>query len=337
MTVAKDSVTNFSGSNTFSTTVTPVGTPRGVIAHIHYPGGSDDVTSVTHNGDALAEVDFSPILLTSGETASVHTYFLGSGISAGAQTVEVVSGATTKYVTVITLTAAADTGVISAMGDWGTATNPQGVLPVYGQSAFASMVWASGQASVSNVTPLTDWTSENEVDHGAQVSGVYSYDTISTSDVPWGYTSGFEDVTLHGVTIGEEPLTEQRVERIGQHLSAGNESNPSVSLSEALIADTLYLIALSRDGTAGGVSSDDGFNTELGPLPSSGGSQRFYLFEKIATGSEGSTLSFTGGNDGYSIQVFKVLDADTTTPIAASAADSSESSTTTPDPRKSVV
>lgn len=103
--VGHDAISNsaeFSKAEAFTWTHTPVATnPRGILVFVVQDSesgvASDQVTTVTYGGVAMAEVTSSPYLKTLGANdASLHAFFLGTGIPTGAQTVSVTSTGTQK-------------------------------------------------------------------------------------------------------------------------------------------------------------------------------------------------------------------------------------------------
>lgn len=206
MAIAFDKFTDLgNGTGNISATHTPVGTPRGVIVHVTSTGASDEVSGVTYGGTAMTEVTGSPVVLGGGEDGNVSSWFLGASIPTGAQTVTVtVSGATNKAAYCITYTASDDTEVVDTSSTSSTsAANPSFTVSLGGRSCAVSEIWYSGMGDPTNVTPLTGWTSRAEFDFGSDIGGIYTYDTIGTSDVTAGYTSGADDVVILATAIAE--------------------------------------------------------------------------------------------------------------------------------------
>lgn len=208
MTVAYDAVSNATeGTSTLSWTHTPAGTPRGVIVFVvQNAGATDEVTGITYGGVALTEATGSPLLKAAAEDGGVYCYHLGTSIPTGAQTVVVNVDATgtTKAAVAFTVTAAADTNVqdtTTISSD--AATNPSATLSLVGSTCFCAEAFMSGQASVSAISPPTDWTSRYEFDFTAQTAGFYTYDTIGSTDVAMGWTQTSDDAICIGVAITE--------------------------------------------------------------------------------------------------------------------------------------
>lgn len=209
MTIAYDAVSSATeGTGTLTWTHTPAGTPAGVIVYVIQNTGTDLVTGVTYGGITMSEVTDSPNLKAAAEDGAVYGYFLGSSIPTGAQTVEVsvTGGAITKAAVAITVTAAGDTAVqdtdVTINSD--AEADPSATLSLGGNSCFCAIGFMSGIGATANITPLTDWTSRYEFDFTNQTAGVYTYDTIGTSDVAIGWDQTSEDAVAVGIAITED-------------------------------------------------------------------------------------------------------------------------------------
>lgn len=204
---AFDAFATGSGSASLSWTHTPVGTPRGIIVQTVTNNVTDNViTGVTYGGVAMSEVLGSPNVHATGEPAVVNTFFLGSNIPVGPQTVTVLfSGVDAKRGISISLTGTADIEVIdignSINGD--SVANPSEILTLDGRSCFCSIGFQSGQGAVTLITPLPDWTERFESDMGAQVVGFYTYDIIGTIDVTSGWIQTAEDAVAISIAVSE--------------------------------------------------------------------------------------------------------------------------------------
>ena len=116
MAIAYDAHSNSSqGTSTLSWTHTPSGTPKGVWVYVlqYNDGETDQVTGVTYGGVSMTETADSPLLINRTEDYGVYSYFLGSSVPTGAQTVVVSVNGTgsTKVGGCITVTAAANTEI----------------------------------------------------------------------------------------------------------------------------------------------------------------------------------------------------------------------------------
>lgn len=90
------------------------GTPRGVVVFVStYASTASLVTSVTYGGVALTRLTGGVAIDNAGETGRVDTFFLGSGLPTGSQTIVVnrTNNATVMYAVAATVNAAADTAV----------------------------------------------------------------------------------------------------------------------------------------------------------------------------------------------------------------------------------
>lgn len=208
MAVAKDAVSRFTGTGTgtLSWTHTPVGTPRGVVVGTVCNEGVNQISSVTYGGVACAGDSTSRAVKATAEDGEVRLFTLGASVPTGAQTVEVlVSGAAAKTAFCVTVTAADDVEVVDVDNSINSdsQSNPSGTLSLGGRSSFVVQVFFSGQDTLGGITPLSGWTADYEVDFGAQTGGWYSYNTVGTSDVTFGWTQTAEDALCVAVAIGE--------------------------------------------------------------------------------------------------------------------------------------
>lgn len=204
MTVAFDAFTAAFPAVTVSHT--PVGTPKGVVVVVAQSGTSDDdIDGITYGGVAMTRVRFAQ--LTTGEVSAVYVYFLGSGIPTGTQSATITEtvGGNSKGIGAYTLTAAANTTsqTSSEFVNSTSTANPSASLALSGKTCFVAEVFGSGQGAVSGTTPPAGWTSRGEWDHGTQVGGTYSYDTIGSTDVTVGWTQGADDALGVAVAITE--------------------------------------------------------------------------------------------------------------------------------------
>lgn len=193
------------GTGNLSWTHTPVGTPRGIIVLIaQNVGTTDEVSTVTYGGTGMTEIA-SFNCDTTGEPGCVYAYFLGSSIPTGAQTVSVtVTGASAKRASAISLTATANTEIVSSVTSINADTsNPSATLSLSSRTSFVAEVLHSGQNAVTGITPLTNWTSRLENDYGNQTAGWYTYDIIGTSDVTVGWTQTNDDAAIFAVGASE--------------------------------------------------------------------------------------------------------------------------------------
>ncbi len=122
MSVARDAVSqsHASGSastnqSSFSWTHTPSGTPRGILVYVFSISATAQDTSVTYGGTTMQLVSGGEANDTVTEPGTVRTYFLGSSIPTGAQSVVVnrVNNATQMWAACYSATAANNTQIVS--------------------------------------------------------------------------------------------------------------------------------------------------------------------------------------------------------------------------------
>lgn len=196
-------------ANPISWTHTPVGAPRAVIVScVQETDTGDTIGTVTYGGMTMADVSLSPANnIGQTETGVVHTFFLGSSIPTGAQTVSAANtGSTDRQCFCVTLTAANDTSVVTT-GKIDQLANGSvtGTLSLGGVSAFAMVTGYSGVGSAGITIPLAGWTLRADVDAGVNVFVVFTYDTVASADVTYGVTqsAGTDETLVLGVAVRE--------------------------------------------------------------------------------------------------------------------------------------
>lgn len=194
------------GTGNLSWTHTPVGTPRVIIVFIIQNTATDDISTVTYGGTSMVEVTGSPHEKTSGEAGVVYCYTLLSSVPTGAQTVlATVAGATTKVAGAISLTASANGEIV----DIGTSissnslANPSETLTLGGKTSFAAIGFFSGHGAASGISPLANWTDRLEHDYGSKMAGIYTYDTIGSTNVTSGWTQTADDALAISIAVSE--------------------------------------------------------------------------------------------------------------------------------------
>lgn len=209
--VAFDAATEFSaGTTTRAVSHTPVGTPAGAWVLMNVIGGLDELGACDYGGVNMPEQAGSPVVKTTGETGTVHVYFLGAGIPTGAQTVTCVATGTTltKSGYVYTVTSAGpNTEVVdvdcSISSD--SLDDPSVTLSVSGRTSTAAIAMVSGIDATANVSADTGWTvfDENGIG-GTQVAASYRLTTPQATDIAAGYlTSAADDAVMCALAVSE--------------------------------------------------------------------------------------------------------------------------------------
>ncbi len=206
MAIAFDAFTSSNGgTGDYSFSHTPVGTPKGVIVEVVVNGLVGTVSGVTYGGTAMTEVANSPASNTTGELGGCHCFFLGSGITAGAQTVAVdmLLGTEVSIAGCVTLTANNNTSVVTtAKVESNSLQDPSTTLSLGAVTSFCMIGAWSGIGNLT-MTPLTNWTDRFEFDFGNQNALIYTYNTIGSTDVTAGYTAGSDDFAMHAIAVRE--------------------------------------------------------------------------------------------------------------------------------------
>lgn len=208
MTVAFDAITSaqVSSGGSWQFTHTPVGAPGGVLLVITSDTITDDIASVTYGGVAMSEVALSPATV-SGEPLAVHAFFLGGGaVPAGQQTVAITSNGLTSnvfYCELLSFTTSRNATIIDTSSASGVGADPHVTLSLASKEAYCVLGWGNGHFDVRNLSPDSGWTSRRETDAGARGHGLYTYNTIGTTDVSCGMTAASDDYVLLAIAVGE--------------------------------------------------------------------------------------------------------------------------------------
>jgi hypothetical protein len=206
MAVAYDAFSTHAGVPTASGTHTPVGTPAGVLVLVSHLE-SEAITSVTYNSVSLGAAVATINNTAGGELAvfQFSAYLMGASVPTGAQTVSVTGGASGVRIWVFTVTAGGDVEYVNSTTLESTSvTNPSTTLALSGRDSFVAMAFASGEDATTSNTPLTNWTSRDEVDNGSITVECYSYDIVAATDVTVGVTLSADDILALAVAIAEE-------------------------------------------------------------------------------------------------------------------------------------
>jgi hypothetical protein len=187
--------------------VTPVGTPSGVIVFetANNANNTDNLaTAITYGGVSMTKV--TDTLPETTEWLASTFWFLGSDIPTGTQSVErtTVAADPLNSMTVVIVTADTDTEINDfKIIKSNSLASPSDTLPLSGVSSFVVEAAASGVATVGGMTPYSGWNSTWEADFGASCQLVYVYNTVAANNVTVGYTQSADDVALIAVAIKE--------------------------------------------------------------------------------------------------------------------------------------
>jgi len=249
--------TGAAGTGDLSFTLTPVGTPKGVVVYVAYENSiTNQISGVTYGGVSMAAVAGSPVIYDGGEDVQVAGFFLGSGVPTGAQTVSVtVTGAATKKAWAISATAGADTAVQATTTVSSYVSDPTGTISLTGESCLVVQGFSSGLGAVTNTTAKDGWTKTDEYDFGFFIGGIHTYGTVGTSDVTVGYNSIQDETALLAVAIKESAggggtTLSPSLLTNSQTFYAPTVSAGAVSLTPSLYsnAQTFYAATVSQGG-----------------------------------------------------------------------------------------
>jgi hypothetical protein len=197
----------------FNWTHTPSGTPTALFVFV---GGdasaSDFVNDVTYNSVSLTEHASSPWCMTN---SCLHVWYTFSPPS-GAQTVAVdITSSNSHSAVAYTFTGTSlqiqNTESISAT----SGANPSGTLTLSSTTSAVVSGVIEGHNLSGNVTALTNWTIDRELDNGGSHVYAISYDIVGSSDVTTGYTASDEWHNIVSIGLSESgasiaPIVQQR-------------------------------------------------------------------------------------------------------------------------------
>jgi len=199
-------------ATTTNWTHTPAGTPRAVVGLVPQGTSTDTVTSMSYGGVAMARIRRQA--RAGAEAGDVYTYFLGSGIPTGAQTVSIVTtGTAPKWPQVVTFTAATDCEVnVETGADAGTIANPSIAITPTDQAGVCYVCMCGLNTPVD--TPEAGTTRASFRDLGT-VSGHQGYKVVSAGATTIGWTSAIEEICHAAIAVVETRLILPRPVSVG--------------------------------------------------------------------------------------------------------------------------
>lgn len=191
-------ITGSTSEASFNWTHTPVGTPKGVLVYVMGDGDAADIISgVTYGGDALSPVTGGFAQDTDQEPGFCKAYFLGAGISTGAQTVEVTrtNNSTEVWACSVTVTAGDDTdytGVtLEEESQELTEENIDDGSP--GESSLRVIGAHYGHGGISSGDMGANTTFGAKIDYGSTGAAVGYETTPGQGSRPVGFVKVFDD------------------------------------------------------------------------------------------------------------------------------------------------
>lgn len=174
---------------------TPAGTPRGVLIYVITSATATDIVgTVDYGGTTVPAVTGGRITDAVGEPGACETFFLGSSVPTGAQTVTVnrTNTADPVYAVCITVTASGDTeyaGVVTANSGTLAEVNIDDGSPGTNSVRYAGMY--SGLAAVPSVGANS--TALHSIAFGATIGATCRETTAGQGARPVGFSSGAGD------------------------------------------------------------------------------------------------------------------------------------------------
>lgn len=192
-------------------THTPVGTPRGVlvfaVSRAGFPG--DPFTGITYGGVSMTAVTGGLASENGAIDGLCKTYFLGSSIPTGAQTVSIDhdTGVTsTRWVSCITVTAAADTAISGTP----VLIQSSSIDPTeqnVDTGATTALRFAGGFSSANSLATIpvgANSTAVNDIDFGTEMGVTCRETTGGSGSRPVGFEgSAAEETAFVHLAIAE--------------------------------------------------------------------------------------------------------------------------------------
>lgn len=210
MTVALDVVSivaSGTGDRSYNhvTTASPAGIYTFILAGTT-AGTTDIVVGACYGGIVMAEDTVSPIVKTAVERMQAHLFKLETGVPSGSQIVNIDVNTADNWMSgTISLTAAGAVEVVDSDNsiNSNSIVSPSTTLSLGGRTSFCAIGLVSGQNAVTGISPRAGWTVRDESDFGGQSSGIYTYDTIASTDVVAGWTQTAEDAIAIAFAVSE--------------------------------------------------------------------------------------------------------------------------------------
>jgi hypothetical protein len=175
-----------------------------ILTAVHGTSSTDHIVSVTYGGVSASRIVTH--IDTTTEPGRSDIWFVGAGLTGGAQTVSVdLASATTDDIefVAITLTAAADTESIDFDGIDNNTANPSVTLQYAGRTAISVAALYGGGADGTAFTPNANCQTIDDEDLGAFYAEVFRQSAPGTADFAIGGTSSTDDVAYSAAAFSE--------------------------------------------------------------------------------------------------------------------------------------
>jgi hypothetical protein len=213
-TLTLDATSSTTGTTqNLSWTHTAVAIPEGVLVVVTQlvaaAGAQDEVTSITYGGITMLELTGSPKFCAggTGDSGTLHAFYLQNSIPSGLTQTVAVNGSVARSKGAGCYTFNSTIGTISFNDIDVTlcqtsGANPSVNLQLNSIASFICMVFGSGQAAVSGITPLAaPWTGLFEIDHGNCTGGSYYKTSIAATDTVAKWTALTDDGYMIAIAV----------------------------------------------------------------------------------------------------------------------------------------
>lgn len=294
----------------FTWTHTPAGTPRGVLVYVFTRSATQTVTGVTYGGVAMTAEAGGVAIDTGGEAGRVDTFFLGTGIPTGAQSIVVsrTNNGTIMYASAATQTAAATTeitGIVLLQGDG--AFSQQSVND--GSPGTNSLRYAAGYAGGNNVLAAgANSTILNNIDFGSFTANMARETTAGQGARNVGFTSGSDDRAGVHLAVREATSTVVSINRAGASPTSAPLVSWTVIFNKSVTGVDATAFALAASGLSGAyISSVTGSGTTWTVTANTGIGAGTLGLNQTGPGSVNPTLTGTFTGQVYTISATPAL------------------------------
>lgn len=260
MAVAFDSFASNNGTGNVTVSSNPVGTPRGILAHVIYSNtAADIVSSVTYGGVSAKPVTGSPLVKSTTEIGVVQTYLLASAVPTGTKPLVVTRTNTNEiWVGMTVLTADADVVVqatVEVTAD--TISTAVGTLSLGGATCFCQIGFMSGENAPGSNGAFSGWTERLSQQLATSKSaGVYTYNTVSTVDVSAGFNLSADDAVMFGIAVTESGAASDKTLDLDAAGIASGVAFGTDGISAPLVGGDFQLMGSGASNIGGALGSE---------------------------------------------------------------------------------
>jgi hypothetical protein len=301
VTVANNSASETTGTgSTVAHNHVPASAPDGVWVFIgHGTLSTDLITGVTYGGVAMTprvRTEFD----STTEPGRVYSYFLGTGIPTGTQSVSVSKSNATTLIHVVCCSVVAggnDTEIVDeggANGDAGNAANPSVALTYSGRSCMSFVGHYNAANAPGSLAEFTGQTLVHDHDHGNFCTKVSRRTNVENTDQTLGHTTVSNSYAIVAIAIAEVvTATEYNQDVSGGITPTGALVKSTTKILGGGITPSGALVATLAKIVEGGITPTGAISKTTNKTLS-GGVTFVGVITKASSRTLGGTLSFVG-------------------------------------------